>query len=785
MGLFSSKTIVTVSTSATRVIEDKVLPNAVKTGVLKDLISSDNQLVENVMEEMAASIAIKANRMYRYGKTKYIHGVPKMAIRSSHTGESVTKAVLEELEANNTARHSIQMQYFHVGAYNKIHHAWETLVRDYGYDVATNELTLLSAQKGAAVALEDIQVVLPPGKIEVTNPIALEQWAIQPDLPWMVSLVSSSSSFTARMRPKTLAPILVDAGVTTEEIRVIALWEGRVAVQENGVTVWRSQLQREVITIPLQVESPDADFVMACYYYEQPYGLPWESLVDGILKINQPTKQITKFFTYRVGSGTYPEIDGVYLDVYPNLGSFFPIGYLRFNKQPITAENNPEEYAAGRKLLKYLGMEYNDVVAAIDENPDIGKVERATLMMGVPFQSEHPLEMRYLFDFFKQIYTEAGGAAGGVTRPYGFFSKMSPLTATTVTITDKKSDINLVFNGLQRKIRAGKLGVVGSYHRATSQENETVSYDVVDIGGNPSTDSYTERVTYHFLRKQVSENVYEEYRFRWMEAKYQVSGGHYSTSNDSPTALLIPLDYSITSKYGAQDREELYARSLHFLFHAKQETEVKWYQQDWFQMVMIVVAVAITFFSMGSGGGSTLGLLVSSGQYAAAAVLILANIVSFVLMQAAFKLFVKAVGAEAAMVFALVLAAYVGYESFNAGSVAGAPWANELLSVSNGLVSAAQDSIQDAMLGLKEEAEAFGLAIEEKYDALEEKKSLLESHSWLSPVTIFGESRDEFLNRTIHSGNVGSLAIDAIHNYVDFSLTLPKPMFHTFNGSLI
>ena len=162
--------------------------------------------------------------------------------------------------------------------------------------------------------------------------------------------------------------------------------------------------------------------------------------------------------------------------------------------------------------------------------------------------------------------------------------------------------------------------------------------------------------------------------------------------------------------------------------------------------------------------------------------LILANIVSLVLMQAAFKLFVKAVGAEVAVIFAIVLVAYVGIESFQAGSVSGAPWAQELLSVSNGLVSAAQDSIQSAMLGLKDEAEAFGLAMHEKYDALEEKKNLLESHSWLSPVTIFGESTDNFFARTIHSGNVGTVAFDAIHNYVDFALTLPKPDFNKFGG---
>ena len=47
MGLFSSETVVSVSTSVNRVIQDSLIPNAVKTGVVSDLVAGDNQMVEH------------------------------------------------------------------------------------------------------------------------------------------------------------------------------------------------------------------------------------------------------------------------------------------------------------------------------------------------------------------------------------------------------------------------------------------------------------------------------------------------------------------------------------------------------------------------------------------------------------------------------------------------------------------------------------------------------------------------------------------------------------------
>ena len=57
---------------------------------------------------------------------------------------------------------------------------------------------------------------------------------------------------------------------------------------------------------------------------------------------------------------------------------------------------------------------------------------------------------------------------------------------------------------------------------------------------------------------------------------------------------------------------------------------------------------------------------------------------------------------------------------------------------------------------------------------LESAQDLLEPSQLLHPFIIFGESPNDFYNRTVHSGNIGTMAISSITNYVDLSLTLPK-----------
>jgi hypothetical protein len=92
--------------------------------------------------------------------------------------------------------------------------------------------------------------------------------------------------------------------------------------------------------------------------------------------------------------------------------------------------------------------------------------------------------------------------------------------------------------------------------------------------------------------------------------------------------------------------------------------------------------------------------------------------------------------------------------------------------------------MQEQILEYKSEAQEFALLAESKMEELEEIDNLLNSYDLLDPRSFTGmvptinpgESPDDLYNRTVHSGNIGTVAFDYIESYVDINVQLP-----TFN----
>ena len=79
--------------------------------------------------------------------------------------------------------------------------------------------------------------------------------------------------------------------------------------------------------------------------------------------------------------------------------------------------------------------------------------------------------------------------------------------------------------------------------------------------------------------------------------------------------------------------------------------------------------------------------------------------------------------------------------------------------------------MQQEVIGLQEDYQEL---VTQQSTLLENAEKLLEQQTLLSPFLVFGESCSDYFNRTAHSGNIGVLGLDAITNYCDVALTLPK-----------
>ena len=723
MGIFSSKTKTQVGTSVVRVIEDSGLPDAVKTGVMKGILR-DEDINKNILEDLVSSLAIRAERMYTYGEKHYTHGSPSGDVFSDTKGRTQVQAILNGIEGT-----AVFMAYSYFGPANNLHVGWMQLVQDHGYTVSNNQLAVLTAQKGTPVYLKDMVAVVPRSVANAYEPNAFEQWDVAPNGGYTPERPAGSPAISSLV--KNNLPIIDDV-LTEVQLRVTYVWKVGVVLHEGTL----------LLTMGVYDDNPDADYYQAKY------------TVNGL----------TKYWIYRYGAGTYAALDQVYETELEASGSYFPFTYFRYNKQSTNSNKTSAAYKTSKKMLNHLGMDFDVVADAIEENPGIADVQQAMLMLAVPAVSSNPVESEYLFKYFESQYfvseTRSGsaliGGSGGLTSLL-----LGRTSANTTVIQDRQFKMALGNNGIARKRVGGVIGAVGAF--TSTFVTQTVDVPA-ESDGLISTISMP--VNVHVYRQQVTESLYDEITVSGLRMVYYVLDNYTTVGDDQDAILLIPIDRSISQTLGLVAREELYARSLHMVFNSVIVTKVKWYQTDAFKAILFIIGVVLTVIYPPAG----LTLLALTGTALVIAAIVF-NLLLMMLLPAVFKLFVKVFGKDIATLIAVAAIIYGGYMYFTTPSVVGAPMAQAMLQVATGLQGAI---MQDKFSDLLSEQNSFVGMLKKQTETLEEARNLLETTSFLSPAIIFGENPEDFYNRAIHTGNIGVLSISAISFYVDIALTLPK-----------
>ena len=747
MGLFSSKKKIVVGTSVVRVIEDKQLPDSIRTG-LTNAIFQNGEVVDNILEELVGSVGVRADRAYEYAAKHYTHGLPASSVFEASKGRDAVSAVLQNIEGQ-----PVLLNYCFYGPPNTLHLGWMQLIQHHGYNPQTNKLEKLSAEKGKDIFLDDMQIAIPMGSMESFQPGALDQWGTSPKAGPSPSRRAVSFEISEMV---DYSPILSDSKITEDVVRVTYAWEEE---KIRGTNEGQVTIERTVFTEKFDIPITEALAASNFDYFHAKY------TVNGVIK----------YWLYKVGSGEHPTLDKYFDIPAQTIGSFYPFAYFRYDKVSELNNKNTDSYKTTKKLTKYFGMDFDEVAKAINENPDIKDVQQAMMIMAVPANTKEEVERKYLYKFFDNWFYSKDQQFRSPTVGWIAMSQARDgnFNRTSIIIQDKRFKMALSTAGLFKRRVAGSIGAIGAHDSGiTDQIFEQVSYNG-DTGDKIIT---TKVVKSHYYRKQISLNFYDEIVVNALQMLYYVYGGYTTTGDETDDILLIPLDRSITNEYSITEKETLYARSLHFVFNSMQIIKIKWYQRGWFtafiKIVGFIIAVItlqpqIAAWAAAIAGGTSAAI--SAALWALMQKLLQGLIIGFL-----FKLFVKAVGTDLAFLIALVAAAYGVYEAFDAGSIAGAPWATELLQLSNGLTRAITSTIADAMSGLKEAYDSFNAFREEASAALDKANDLLETNNHLNPFVIFGESPNDFYNRTVHAGNTGTNAIQAISSYVDMALTLPK-----------
>ena len=729
MGLFGSKKKTYVGTSVNRIIDDKDIPDSPKIGAIKGILQG-NDIVDNILDEMLGSVGLKSDRMYEFAKKNYPHGVPTKTFQYRTKGLAQVQAILDKQHGK-----PVSIEYSRFGPPNLTHIGWMKLIKDYGYNTDTNEIVKLSTTD--KVYLDNISMVLPTARASEYESGALEQWGKSP-----ASGYKSWEPYNQDIPQVVPQPLVIHkTGIPDELIRISK------GYLKKGTGMGASTPVLSTMDLATTGYIDTADYFHVKY------------------KVDNKTY----YWMYQQGIGTHPTLDTLF-DNNSALGSFYPITYFRYGKKPMNQDKTSAAYKASKKMVKYLGMNYDQIIDMVHENPGIADVEQAMMIMAVPANTTDPMEQRYLYNFFNEMFLAVGETVPSAS-PYGSFLSLGMTeTKNAVVIQDKLFKMGLNTSGLQKFMKNGIVAKVGDYNSVFGVEKIPTSY----VNTEGQTIKTTVDVDYHGYRLQKSDNLYEEVRVYNLQMVYHIIGGYKTTGDDTDPILLIPLDRSIVDSFSVKDKEQLISRSLHFVFNSVQVVKLKWYQTGLFKAFMIVVAIVITVFSYGSAWAATASALAAGGAAAVIAIqAALIGVLNAMVYAYAFKLFVQAVGPEFALLVAIVAIAYGGYKFFTEGGGKNL-FADNLLQVGNGMVKSVQGYYNNALEGLQNEFELFKSEAERLDNDLRKASDELLRGSQLSPMVIFGEKPSDFYNRTVHSGNIGVQSIAAVSNYFDIALQLPK-----------
>ena len=394
-------------------------------------------------------------------------------------------------------------------------------------------------------------------------------------------------------------------------------------------------------------------------------------------------------------------------------------------------------------------------------------------MFGVPASTQDDVEIEYVYKFFDWLLKQSPTihrTAEQQLRP-----------AQAIRIADADFDCTLSYSQLRRRRYAGSLGAVGTYQHEIIQETR---YREVLRQVGPARENEWETVlepyTVDLLRytHQRSASHYDEILVDNLQLRYNIYGDKGVTANIGSDKLLIPLDYYISRTLRFDRKERLYYRSMHFVMNSRVTKTVKWYQTGIFQIVILIIAVAITIFT--GGAGSPYAVALASGGYTAVAMLIIQTLVITAIEQflitKALEVVIKELGYEVGMVLAVVAFVAGAYGQLN-----GASWSSAAIQASNGLMAASSTDIQRKLTEYRSDSQEFQLMAEEKMEELEEIENLLNGYDLLDPRSFIGkvpklipgESPSALYDRTVHVGNPGILQYDYIESFVEINTRLP------------
>jgi len=561
----------------------------------------------------------------------------------------------------------------------------------------------------------------------------------------------------------------------------------------------------EIFDIPVGFY-PGREYLVAAYYELDGSGTP-------------STTQ--KYWYYHVLSDKYPSLTPA-ADI-DEANNTMPVIPIRYENARITGDLQ----VTGAKLLKRMKINWDDLVEKLEDNPNIADIDHAYIMFGVDLQSPTNAGCQYLTEFFDYIadlcqLSPFDNTANTLTQagiPINYFeftgqdifdggvattSLFPDMNATVVNAEHAFSLIEyglrvaIYFNQITSCIKTGTIGDIGTSTMSTTQSLSSSS-SLVEFDHTKYRLSLAATAIF---RHQITTNAYKEVTVYGLFHRNSIYKGHEVVTEldnvlDSVDEhnFIIPIHYAVSKKLQNFDRKLLYEESMQLVINGYEVTHVKWYTQNWFKFVVYIIVVILIIYNLEDWAVALLAFI-----KAGTAVIIktlLMNILIGTLISEGFKLIAEMVGPELLAIFGVVIAIFSFYISPGSSfKILGQTMvtAKTVLSLAMASFSAAQKQITNLLEDIGAQYEEFLVSSEADTKQLEEAQALLKPPELLVYNLLATQNTayvshplsgepNKFYDSTIHSGNIGTLVLNVIPNYVDLAVKLPKPNIYAFGNN--
>lgn len=729
MGLFSSKTVYSgeVVTNLAIPFEDHedFAYNAIMTGIL-----TDKSMTHTIKDSVINGFSMVAHNYYRYGRDKYLFGLPTGTLRSGEIVEAPIKEAIEGIRGREVAIDYVFLDYL-----DPVSMAMHYLDVNYKFDAES----LLIHQR-----------------INPNTTGEFEQYFLHASL-----LPDEDSILIEYLYNDTLQEMVYEIpSFDRNQLYITAAY--RVPSEDGRLRIWLYRTDSGLYPA-IQVETlfTESEYFPVCAVRRE-----FENVRKGTEEYRTAREMLN--------------IIGLNID--DVIGALSSDGSEADANPPYPPTTPGDDLIVQRSVpVGPIGIQStsrrttNNVP---DENiPE--EIRDAFVTFKADINSADQWVRKYLFEYFKD--QAAFQLPLEYTKDRIENGEYHHVKINELIIENEIIQSNIFFNYVILETKEGVVGDIGEVHTVFTIR-DPIQYSIPF--------KYDEEIQLSTIeyKKQISPTHYESVLVHGPVHTHDIGGKYVvirtledAIEPDNDTGFYIPVSKRVVDRFSnPYHQSQIYQSTLSIVVYALDSQKVKWYARGFFALLLQIISIVITIWSAGSQSWT---LSWAAALQVVAQILI--HIVINMVLTFGMRVITDIIGTDAALILAAALAAYSIYSGAFSSSE-GMPWAQDMLALSNATFGAVQKVFNDAMLSLSHEYEELLAEAEERYDEIEEINAMLhnEGYSLIDIVTrsnneVFWESPEMFFNRTIHIGNPGIGVLGAIEVYIENKLDLPKdkPLF--------